>query len=99
MFECNPNAAVFSVLLGFSHHIHTEESQQEKALVDLDPTLPIPLHQLYEPRFQTLPDAELQELCLTTAKAIKVTSEEAEFLQKATIGQSNCTAWHEHQKG
>ena len=99
MFECNPNAAVFSVLPGFSHHTHTEESEQEKALVDLDPTLPIPLHQLYEPRFRTLSDAELQELCLTTAKAIKVTSEEAEFLQIATIGQSSCTAWHEHRKG
>ena len=67
--------------------------------VDPDPTLPIPLHQLYEPRFETFSVAELQELCSKTAKAITVTHEEAEFLQKVTIRQSNCTTWHEHQKG
>ena len=99
MFECNPNAAVFSVLPGFSHHMHTTEESQQETESLVEPTLPIPLHQLYEPRFQTLSDDELQELCLTTAKNIKVTNEEAEFLQKVTIGQSDCTAWHEHRKG
>ena len=89
----------FSVLPGFSHHMHTTEESQQETESLVEPTLPIPLHQLYEPRFQTLSDDKLQELCLTTAKNIKVTNEEAEFLQKVTIGQSDCTAWHEHRKG
>ena len=76
----------------------TEESQQETESL-VDPLFQFHFISCMSQDFQTLSDDELQELCLTTAKNIKVTNEEAEFLQKVTIGQSDCTAWHEHRKG
>ena len=41
----------------------------------------------------------MKELCTKTFDEIQVTEDEAKFLQKATMLQSQCLAWHKDHKG
>ena len=92
LFKCAPNAVVFSVLPGFDHP-SLPKSQE------VEPNLPVPLHNLYDRENTTLPNTDLRQLCAKAFHEIKITKDEADFLQKATIPQSQCLTWHEHRKG
>ena len=94
-FKCNPDAAIFSILPGFSQPCR---SLQDSSPV-VEPNLPIPLHRLYDARNATLTDVDLKQQCAKVFEEIEVTKEEADFLQKATINQSQCLTWHEYRKG
>ena len=65
----------------------------------VEPNLPFPLHKLYNASNATLTDVDLKQQCAKVFEEIKVTKEEADFLQKATINQSQCLTWHEYRKG
>lgn len=96
MFELNPTAAVFSVIPGFQmDHTPLPSTQQ----LEVEPSLPVPLWEVYDPNAKTLSSSELKERCCATFNNIQVTQEEADFLQKATASQSSCTTWYEHRKG
>ena len=42
---------------------------------------------------------DLEQASADALNEIKVTDEEADFLQISTVMQSNCLTWHEYQKG
>ena len=92
LFKSAPNADVFSILPGFDQPSLARSQEVE-------PNLPVPLHNLYDRKNATLPDADLRQLCSKAFDEIKITKTEADFLQKATIPQSQCLTWYEHRKG
>ena len=95
LFKCQPDAAIFSILPQFSQPC---QRSQDSCLV-VEPNLPTTLHSLYDSKYHTLTNPELKQLCSKVFQEIKITKEEAEFLQKATINQSQCLTWYEHRKG
>lgn len=76
---------------------HTSISPTQQ--LEIEPSLPIPLWELYDPNAKKLTLSELKERCSTTFNAIQVTQKEADFLQKTTVSQSSCTTWYDHRKG
>ena len=61
--------------------------------------LPIPLTDLYSPNNRSLSMTDLEQASADALNEIKVTDEEADFLQISTVMQSNCPTWHEYRKG
>ena len=65
----------------------------------IDPSLPHPLTDLYDPNAKVLSSLELDQACSRALAKIKVTQDECYFLEKSTVGQSKCLTWYEHRKG
>ena len=95
LFECHPSAVVFSVLPGYD----LPAQSQELTIHQDDPHLPAPLDDLYDSHSITLPGTEFEQLCSQVFDKLKVSKEEAEFLERSTRSQSSSVVWHEHRKG
>ena len=65
----------------------------------IDPSLPHPLTDLYDPNAKVLSSLELDQACSRALAKINVTQDECHFLEKSTVGQSKCLTWYEHRKG
>ena len=65
----------------------------------IDPSLPHPLTDLYDPNAKVLSSLELDQSCSRALGKIKVTRDECDFLEKSTVDQSKCLTWYEHRKG
>ena len=97
LFKSNPNAVVYSVIPGFVQPCREKRMSQE--CIRVEPSLPVPLHNLYNPENRALSDEELKQKCLEVFEKIAITEEEGEFLQQATIRQAQSTTWFDHRKG
>ena len=64
-----------------------------------DPSLPQPLTDLYDPKNKALSTPDLEQACTRALNRIRVTHDEADFLEKSTVNQSKCLTWYEHRKG
>ena len=64
-----------------------------------DPSLPQPLTDLYDPKNKALSTPDLEQACTRALNRIKVTHDEADFLEKSTVNQSKCLTWYEQRKG
>lgn len=95
LFECHPSAVVFSVVPGYDLPAQSQQSTINRD----DPHLPAPLDDLYDSQSITLPGCEFEQLCSQVFDKIKISKEEAEFLERSTRSQSSSVVWHEHRKG
>ena len=103
------NTVVFTVLpnitslsqqsTSVSSDIPAISSSVEEMLSNDDPSLPPTLYELYDKNYTLLSDSELLECGDIIFKDIKITKEQADFLEKSTKMQSSPTIWFDHQKG
>ena len=84
-----PLAAVFTVVPGYQPVLSPTHSPQS--------LLPKPLTCMYEPKYRKMAEAEFQ-MAVQSIK-IEVNDSEAEFLEKATKGQTSSSLWYDHRVG
>ena len=90
LFQCHPSAVVFFVLPDYDHPAH----QNRRRRVDqADPHLPASLDGLYDLQSITLPACDFKQLCSRVFNELKISKEEANFLETATRSQSSSTVW------
>lgn len=61
--------------------------------------LPPTLMSLYRPKYKSLPKQKLYAECSTLFQELKISVDEACYLEKSTQLQSQCALWHDHRKG
>lgn len=61
--------------------------------------VPLTISSLYSPHYSTLGEAELHTKCDQVFKQLSISTDEADYLSKATILQSESSLWFEHRKG
>ena len=54
---------------------------------------------MYDPKYAILSDDEIGTVCSEVFEKLKVTMEEADFLEQTTRGQSNSVVWYDYRKG
>ena len=96
LYKCTPDAAVFSVLPGFSW---CGPKSQNEYPPPLEGNLPISFDSLYDKKNRNLKGSELERLCEEVFEELRVTEEEASYLQQATIKQSQSLTWHKYRQG
>ena len=104
----HPQSAVFSVIPGFSWAPRQlrdsscsrspDEASGSRAQ-SLEPNLPSMLTDLYDPKYTSLAGTELVSYISATFEDLKVTQEEAMFLEGSTRTQSLSQTWHDYRKG
>ena len=94
LFKRNSTAVVISVVPGFDQ---APETSRMESLVE--PNLPAKLDSLYDRKNYCLSENDLFELSNKTFEHLKVTQEEADFLEKSTRAQSKSTVWYDHRIG
>ena len=72
---------------------------ESSTTADTDPSLRQPLTDPYDPKNKVLSTPDLEQVCTHALNRIKVTQDEANFLDKSTINQSECLTWYEHRNG
>ena len=96
LFKCCPKAAVFSVLPDYiqDHQTHSDSSTAAE-----EPSLPLPLTDLYDSNSKTMSMADLEQACAHAMQSIVVSQDQADYLERSTVNQSRCLTWFEHRKG
>ena len=84
-----PSAAVFSVVPGYQPVRSSTLSPQ--------PLIPKLLTSIYDPKYSKMAEAEFH--VAVQGIKIEVTDSEAEYLEKATKGQTSSTLWYDHRVG
>ena len=92
LYELYPKSAVFKVLPGFTCITSIERHE-------LEPNLPPQLFDLYDPAYKDISENELLDRVKDIFDQLKVTQEEADYLEESTRKQSNTQIWHDHRKG
>jgi hypothetical protein len=80
MYKYCPNASVFSLLPDYTSDLHSTSIQ-------LEPSLPLPLHSFYKPQHRLLSESSLTALSLETFKIIRLSKDESDFLEESTRDQ------------
>jgi len=83
-----PSAAVFSVVPGY---------QPVRSPICSPPLIPKPLTSLYDPKYSKMAEAQFR-MAVQSVK-IEVSDGEAEYLEKATKGQTSSSLWYDHRVG
>lgn len=73
MYQCCPDAAVFTVLPGFD--------VPHKQANEVEPNLPVALISLYKPQYKSYSGGVLSQLVTETFRKISVNEHEAKFLE------------------
>ena len=61
------------------------------------PNLPTLLSNLYSPTYSKMSEEDFDQVLKNVE--LVITAEQINFLENATVDQSNCLAWHEHRAG
>jgi hypothetical protein len=91
LFKYAPDAVLFTVVRGF-----TTPKQRQK---EVEPNLPSALTDLFEPQYSSFPENVLSQLVSDTFNWLKITQEEADFLEASTTKQSSSQLWFDYRKG
>ena len=91
LFQCCPDAAVFTVLPGFD--------VSHKELHEEEPNLPVALVSLYKPQYKSYSGIALSQLVSEMFQKISVSEEEAKFLEFSTKRQTSTDVWFQYRKG
>ena len=86
-----PKAAVFTVLPGFT--VPGEVSDER------EPNMPFPLCEFLKPHYKSLSQTALTQLVSETFLRIKVSKEEASFLELTTHKQTSSWEWFYYRTG
>ena len=81
--SCILKSAVFTVLPGFTCITSIIERHE------LEPNLPPPLFDLYDPAYKDISENELLDCIKDIFDQLKITQEEADYLEESTRKQSN----------
>ena len=88
LHEVYPSAAVFSVVPGY---------QPVRSPTCSPQLIPKPLTSLYDPKYSKM--AEAQFRVAVQGVKVEVSDSEAEYLEKATKGQTSSSLWYDHRVG
>lgn len=91
MYQCCPDAAVFTVLPGFD--------VPHKQANEVEPNLPVALISLYKPQYKSYSGGALSQLVTETFRKISVNEHEAKFLESSTRRQTATEIWFHYRKG
>uniref|UniRef100_A0A1X7TLC0 YqaJ viral recombinase domain-containing protein n=1 Tax=Amphimedon queenslandica TaxID=400682 RepID=A0A1X7TLC0_AMPQE len=93
-----PNAVIFTTLSGFGEQ---DENIQENDILndESDPDLPLPLCELYDPKYSLFEESELTKLVSDMFISLNVTPSASTFLESSMRQQTNSTTWFCYRKG
>ena len=93
-----PKSVVFSVVPGFQSTVPLVAIDHEPE-PSMEPNLPPSLLDYYDAKYLNCSETELSVIAIDICDKLKVTQEEADFLETSTREQSVSTVWHDYRKG
>ena len=92
--EILPTSAILSM-------VYEQDSGSTSGTVNrrLVRKLPTPLLHLKDPKYEKMAESELTSACEKAFNDLKVTEDEAKYLEESTKLQSQCLLWHTHRGG
>ena len=92
-YQTFSKSAIYSIIPGYA-------SLHQKSTVSTpEPELPETLKSLYSKKYESCTTFQVLRLAKMKVSSIVCTSEQANFLEKATHGQSNSILWFDHRLG